>query len=271
MNILQKVRNRLYYTIADFIIKKKSIPSPNINKNRKYLFLYFDYEREFCGHKTNINDTLTKNILDVLDFYHIETTWFSVGKIFEKYPEIIKDIFERGHELGSHTYNHLNPMISKKEMLIDDFKKFNKASKSYSCIYGFHSPNGMWNLSITNLLKEYSFKYDLIRKKDYYTKSPVICKLFFGKYQWIRLNAVGDDWHLYGKNLDKTMALNHFIDCYNKIQPGNVTGIGFHPWLLLSCDDYFCAFKDFIEYLNKQSNLTIKTAYSYVKDYEIKK
>lgn len=51
----------------------------------------------------NIN---TPMVLDILDSYGIKATFFVIGTNVEKKPALLKDIIERGHALGNHTYNH---------------------------------------------------------------------------------------------------------------------------------------------------------------------
>lgn len=48
----------------------------------------------------------TEQIMDVLDEYNVKATFFLVGFWMEKYPEMTKLIYERGFEVGSHSYNH---------------------------------------------------------------------------------------------------------------------------------------------------------------------
>ena len=48
----------------------------------------------------------TLDILNVLDEYGVKATFFLVGIWIEKYPQITKEIANRGFEIGSHSYNH---------------------------------------------------------------------------------------------------------------------------------------------------------------------
>lgn len=48
----------------------------------------------------------TPKILDELKKQNVKATFFVVGAHAEKYPEIIKRIFQEGHEIGNHTYLH---------------------------------------------------------------------------------------------------------------------------------------------------------------------
>lgn len=48
----------------------------------------------------------TYKILDILEKYDIKATFFVVGVNAENYPEPLKEIVKRGHEIGNHTYSH---------------------------------------------------------------------------------------------------------------------------------------------------------------------
>lgn len=45
-------------------------------------------------------------ILNVLDEYDLKATFLCVGWIGKNYPQLIKEINDRGHEVGNHTYLH---------------------------------------------------------------------------------------------------------------------------------------------------------------------
>jgi peptidoglycan-N-acetylglucosamine deacetylase len=46
-------------------------------------------------------------ILNLLDDHKIKATFFVLGWIAKKHPDLIKYISDRGHEIGSHSQNHL--------------------------------------------------------------------------------------------------------------------------------------------------------------------
>lgn len=48
----------------------------------------------------------TPQILDILREYGIKATFFIVGYQAEKYPAMIQDILDEGHEIGNHTWSH---------------------------------------------------------------------------------------------------------------------------------------------------------------------
>jgi peptidoglycan/xylan/chitin deacetylase (PgdA/CDA1 family) len=52
----------------------------------------------------------TRQILDLLDKYSVQATFFVSGINALRYPEIIKDIVFRGHSIGNHSFRH-NPFL----------------------------------------------------------------------------------------------------------------------------------------------------------------
>ncbi len=65
--------------------------------NAKFAYLTFD---------DGPSATVTPAILDILDEYNIKATFFVVGTMVEKYPEIVKEVYDRGHSIGNHSYSH---------------------------------------------------------------------------------------------------------------------------------------------------------------------
>lgn len=48
----------------------------------------------------------TPLLLDLLKTHHVKATFFVLGSLAEKYPEIVKRIHNEGHEIGVHNYTH---------------------------------------------------------------------------------------------------------------------------------------------------------------------
>ena len=53
----------------------------------------------------------TRKILDILDEYQVKTTFFLVDIWTQRFPELVKEIAARGHEIGNHSTSH--PQMSK--------------------------------------------------------------------------------------------------------------------------------------------------------------
>jgi len=77
--------------------------------------LEFWYNSEFLKNylpkdKSALPDTVvpaTEKLLKLLKQKNCTATFFVLGKLAEKYPELIKKIQSHGHEIGNHGYTHL--------------------------------------------------------------------------------------------------------------------------------------------------------------------
>jgi peptidoglycan/xylan/chitin deacetylase (PgdA/CDA1 family) len=262
MKKLSNIKTKLYYIILKILLFKKVYTLPTYMRDKKNLFLYFDYEREFSGHNTKISNDNIYEIINILKTYKIRSTWFTVGKIFEKYPETIEKILECNSEVASHSYQHIAPKSFSLSELIFDFEQMSSATPIP--LKGYHSPQGKWTFSLLKLLRKHSYDYDVIYDKRVKLLRPFYYPFAFEK-NVKRLYTVGDDWSLFKSTESSEYAFNHFLELYKKIQIGEVAGIGFHPWVLYSDKSILEGFKKFVKYLYNQEDVNISTAYQYIK------
>lgn len=83
--------------------------------NSKFAYLTFD-----DGPSKNV----TPAILDILKEYDIKATFFVVGYMVEKHPEILERIYEEGHTIGNHSYSHRYSYIYKNSKnFMDDISR----------------------------------------------------------------------------------------------------------------------------------------------------
>ncbi|MCS6949567.1 MAG: polysaccharide deacetylase family protein [bacterium] len=50
----------------------------------------------------------TPRLLDILQRYNVRATFFVVGKMAEKHPDLLRQQAQAGHSIGNHTYHHVN-------------------------------------------------------------------------------------------------------------------------------------------------------------------
>ena len=50
---------------------------------------------------------VTPWVLDVLDRYGVKATFFMVGENVWRHPDVFRQVLARGHQVGNHTYNHV--------------------------------------------------------------------------------------------------------------------------------------------------------------------
>ncbi len=59
----------------------------------------------------------TETLLDILDKYKVKTTFFLVGEWVDKFPESVKEIAKRGHDVENHSNTHAHmPQLSTADM-----------------------------------------------------------------------------------------------------------------------------------------------------------
>lgn len=76
------------------------------SKEEKVIYLTFD--------DGPIPET-TPWVLDLLDKYNIKATFFCVGDNVRKHPNIYNEVLNRGHQVGNHTFNHIQALKTKTE------------------------------------------------------------------------------------------------------------------------------------------------------------
>ncbi len=53
------------------------------------------------------NPTYTPRILQILKEKKVRATFFLIGQHAQQHPDLVKKIYEAGHELGDHTFSHV--------------------------------------------------------------------------------------------------------------------------------------------------------------------
>lgn len=82
---------------TDVLAVKRVLPVYSVEREDPVLSVTFD--ASWGGDKTLA-------ILDLLDEYDAKATFFLVGIWVDKYPELVKEIAARGHEIGNHSDSH---------------------------------------------------------------------------------------------------------------------------------------------------------------------
>jgi len=123
-------------------------------------------------------ETTTKGLLELLDAHHVRGTFFVLGWIAERHPELIEKIFKAGHEVASHGFDHT--MIT--EMTPEVFRKDVRASKAIlegitgKSITGYRAPT----FSIT---EKTSWAYEILLQEGYSYSSSVY-PIWHDRYGW---------------------------------------------------------------------------------------
>ncbi len=52
--------------------------------------------------------TVTQDVLDILRHFDVKATFFCIGDNVRKHPAVFERLQEEGHDIGNHSYNHMN-------------------------------------------------------------------------------------------------------------------------------------------------------------------
>ena len=80
-----------------YTVTNKKLPIYSVQTDEKKLSISFD--AAWGADKT-------QEIMNVCDSYNVKATFFLVGFWVDKYPEMVKEIYNRGFEIGIHSNTH---------------------------------------------------------------------------------------------------------------------------------------------------------------------
>ena len=103
--------------------------------------------------------------MDLFEKYKVSATFFTVGYVAEKYPELIEEVSSKGHEIASHGYSHHDiKTVSRSEFDVDLKKSLEVLRKvSGQKVVGFRAPYcsiNKTNFWAFRVLKKYRLAYD---------------------------------------------------------------------------------------------------------------
>ena len=106
----------------------------------------------------------THKILDLFKEKNIKATFFTLGWVAERYPDLIKRMVKDGHELACHGYEHIRVTEQTPEQFREDVSKTKKLLEDLSGeqVNGYRAASysiGAKNLWALNILQEEGFKY----------------------------------------------------------------------------------------------------------------
>lgn len=85
------------------------------------------FEKHICKSQwDNLQHRVKDNtfrILDIFAQHHVKATFFTLGWVAERYPEIVKRIVSEGHELASHGYEHIRVSEQTPDQFRADIRK----------------------------------------------------------------------------------------------------------------------------------------------------
>lgn len=119
---------------------------------------------EWDGMPSRIRSSVLR-LLDLLDEHETKTTVFVLGWIADKYPALIREVADRGHEIGCHSYRHRPVFKLDRELFHEDTRMALDALESAigRSVQGYRAPSFSiipgteWAF---DTLAELGFRYD---------------------------------------------------------------------------------------------------------------
>jgi peptidoglycan/xylan/chitin deacetylase (PgdA/CDA1 family) len=108
---------------------------------------------------------VTPWVLDILDQYNIKATFFCVGDNVHKYPNLYRQLLEKGHLTGNHTFNHVQGWKCSSSFLLKNAAKARELIDSSL----FRPPHGHMHAPQNSALHKAGYKvimWDVVTK-DY--------------------------------------------------------------------------------------------------------
>jgi polysaccharide deacetylase family protein (PEP-CTERM system associated) len=103
-------------------------------------------------------------ILSLLDEHNTRATFFTLGWIAERYPQLVHRIVENGHELASHGYAHVRASEQSREEFYTDVTRAKRVLEDIASVEvkGYRAPSfsiGRDNLWALECLREAGYRY----------------------------------------------------------------------------------------------------------------
>lgn len=98
------------------------------------------------------NPVYTPELLDGLEKRNVKATFFLLGEAVEDYPDIAKRIYEDGHLIGNHTYDHVNLGNLCENAACEQVRKTNEIIERVTGYYPEYvrPPFGEWKENLDN-------------------------------------------------------------------------------------------------------------------------
>ena len=97
-----------------------------------------DWDKRECRVEGNVDQ-----ILKMLDSFGAKATFFTLGWVAERYPQLVRRIVEGGHELASHGYAHQRASDQTAETFLSDIVSAKKILEDISGeqVRGYRAPS----------------------------------------------------------------------------------------------------------------------------------
>lgn len=138
------------FTSVSSVFKEKKLPIYCVKTDKKQIALTFD------GAWGN-EDTST--LLDILERQNVTATFFFTGGWISKYPDDVKTILAKGHEVGNHSENHKQMSKLSKEQCKEELQIVHDKVKELTGLEMtvFRPPFGDYNDTVIEVANELGY------------------------------------------------------------------------------------------------------------------
>ncbi|MBR2715127.1 MAG: polysaccharide deacetylase family protein [Ruminococcus sp.] len=116
---------------------------------------YVDTKEKVCSISFDAawGNEQTKTLLDILDEHKVKTTFFLVGAWVDKYQASVKEIANRGHDIGNHSDTHAHLTQISKTQQLSEIKNCNEKIKAITGkdVTLFRPPYGEYDNSVVEV------------------------------------------------------------------------------------------------------------------------
>ena len=103
---------------------------------------------------------MTDRLLAILKEQHVPSTFFVVGKMADRYPYLVRAIAQDGHEVGNHSYHHLNMARLSNEDVMNELNQtrdvIHRLTGQEGCL--FRPPGGDYNRRMVRLASHAGYR-----------------------------------------------------------------------------------------------------------------
>ncbi|MGD0038045.1 MAG: polysaccharide deacetylase family protein [Bacteroidota bacterium] len=146
----------------DIQILKRLFPSILLNIVDESIHLTFD---------DGPHPVATPLILQKLKEFNIRATFFLLGQNVQKFPDLVQQIHNDGHQIGNHTFTHTNLLFKNKIFLRDEIVRTKEILEATIDTHShfFRPPYGYFDWTTLSVLRELDLICVLwsIDSKDY--------------------------------------------------------------------------------------------------------
>ena len=131
------------------------------------------------------NADYTELLLEGLEERGVKATFFLLGREVEKYPDIVKEISDSGHLIGTHSYDHVNLKNLSDAAAVEQVDKTNQAIHEITGEYPeyIRPPFGCWKCNLDYETKMIEVLWDVDPLDWKTSNSDVIAKRVVSKVE----------------------------------------------------------------------------------------